>query len=314
MRLIRGLHNLHPGHQGGAVTIGNFDGLHRGHQAVLRQLHRYAARHRLVTTVMTFEPTAQEFFSPQTAPARLQRLRDKLAMLRGLEVDQTLCLRFDRKLAELSAERFIRQILVDGLDVRYLVVGDDFRFGKDRSGDFALLQEAGKRYGFEVVGTGTFLEGDDRVSSTRVRQALAAGELVLAERLLGRPYRMCGRVAAGQQRGRTIGFPTANIHLHRVVSPLNGVFSVRVHGLGAQALHGVANIGTRPTVDGSYRVLEVHLFDFESDIYGRHLDVEFCSKLRDEMKFASFEALKQQIDADAEKARRFFSERVSASE
>ena len=144
MRLIRGFHNLHPGHQGGAVTIGNFDGLHRGHQAVLRQLHRHAARHRLVTTVMTFEPTAQEYFSPQTAPARLQRLREKLAMLQGLEVDQVLCLRFDQKLAELSAERFIRQILVDGLDVRYLVVGDDFRFGKDRAGDFALLQ-AGER-------------------------------------------------------------------------------------------------------------------------------------------------------------------------
>lgn len=296
------------------MTIGNFDGLHRGHQAVLRQLHRYAARHRLVTTVMTFEPTAQEYFSPQTAPARLQRLREKLAMLRGLEVDQALCLRFDRKLAELSAERFISQILVDGLDVRYLVVGDDFRFGKGRSGDFALLQEAGEQYGFDVVATGTFLEGDDRVSSTRVREALAAGELRLAERLLGRPFRICGRVAAGQRRGRTIGFPTANIHLHRAVSPLNGVFSVRVHGLAERPLHGVANIGTRPTVDGSYRVLEVHLFDFGSDIYGRHLDVEFCSKLRDEMKFESFEALKQQIGADAEQARRFFSERVSASE
>jgi len=314
MRLIRGFHNLHSGHQGGAVTIGNFDGLHRGHQAVLRQLHKYAARHRLVTTVMTFEPTAQEYFSPQTAPARLQRLREKLAMLQGMEVDQVLCLRFDRKLAELSAESFVRRILVDGLDVRYLVVGDDFRFGKDRAGNFALLQEAGKQHGFEVVSTGTLLEGEDRVSSTRVRQLLAAGELDTAARLLGRPYRMCGRVAAGQKRGRSIGFPTANIHLHRVASPLNGVFSVRVHGLAAEPLSGVANIGTRPTVDGSYRVLEVHLFDFASDIYGRHLDVEFCNKLRDEMKFASFEALKQQIGADAEQARRFFSERVNASE
>jgi len=305
---------LHPGHQGGAVTIGNFDGLHRGHQAVLRQLHRHAARHRLVTTVMTFEPTAQEYFSPQTAPARLQRLREKLDMLRGMEVDQVLCLRFNRKLADLSAESFVQQILVDGLDVRYLVVGDDFRFGKDRAGDFALLQKAGEQRGFEVVSTGTFLEGEDRVSSTRVRQSLAAGELETAERLLGRPYRMCGRVAEGQKRGRTIGFPTANIHLHRVVSPLNGVFSVRVHGLAREALNGVANIGTRPTVDGSYRVLEVHLFDFDSDIYGRHLEVEFCNKLRDEMKFESFDALKRQIEVDAKQARRFFSERVSASE
>ena len=314
MRLIRGLHNLHPGHQGGAVTIGNFDGLHRGHQAVLRQLHKYALRHRLVTTVMTFEPTAQEYFSPQTAPARLQRLREKLAMLQGLEVDQVLCLRFGRKLAELSAEHFVGQILVDGLDVRYLVVGDDFRFGRDRTGDFALLQEAGKQYGFKVVSTGTFLEDDDRVSSTRIRQSLAAGELGMAARLLGRPYRICGRVAEGQRRGRTIGFPTANIHLHRVVSPLNGVFAVRVYGLATEALNGVANIGTRPTVDGSYQVLEVHLFDFESDIYGRHLDVEFCYKLRDEMKFESFEVLKQQIHADADQARRLFSKRESASE
>lgn len=311
MRLIRGFHNLHPGHQGGAVTIGNFDGLHRGHQAVLRQLHQHAARHRLVTTVMTFEPTAQEYFSPNTAPARLQRLREKLAMLQGMEVDQVLCLRFDGKLAELSAESFIQNILVDGLDVRYLVVGDDFRFGKGRAGDFALLQKVGEQHGFEVVSTGTFLEGEDRVSSTRIRQSLAAGELDMAKRLLGRPYRICGRVSAGQKRGRTIGFPTANIHLHRVVSPLSGVFSVRVHGLGAAPLNGVANIGTRPTVDGSYRVLEVHLFDFKSEIYGQHLDVEFCNKLRDEMKFESFEALKQQIGADADQARRFFSERVS---
>ncbi len=305
---------MHPGHQGGAVTIGNFDGLHRGHQAVLRQLHRHAARHRLVTTVMTFEPTAQEYFSPQTAPARLQRLREKLAMLRGMEVDQVLCLRFDRKLADLSAESFVQQILVDGLDVRYLVVGDDFRFGKDRAGDFALLQEAGEQRGFEVVSTGTFLEGEDRVSSTRVRQSLAASDLDTAARLLGRRYRMCGRVAAGQKRGRTIGFPTANIPLHRVVSPLNGVFSVRVYGLATEPLNGIANIGTRPTVDGSYRVLEVHLFDFESDIYGRYLDVEFCNRLRDEMKFESFEALKQQIVADADQARRFFSERESTRE
>jgi len=308
MRLIRGLHNLHHSQLGSALTIGNFDGLHRGHQAVLRHLQQRAAEQQLATTVMTFEPTAQEYFSPRTAPARLQRLRDKLAMLQELEVNQTHCLRFNQELAELSADAFVRQILVEGLDVRYLVVGDDFRFGKDRRGDFAFLQQAGQRYGFEVVSTRTFLEGEDRVSSTRIRQALAEGDLAMAEQLLGRSYRICGRVSPGQQRGRTIGFHTANVRLHRVVSPLKGVFAVRVYGLGTDALNGVANVGTRPTVDGSYCVLEIHLFDFDSDIYGRYLDVEFCSKLREEKKFESFEALKQQIEFDVEQARTFFSE------
>ena len=188
------------------------------------------------------------------------------------------------------------------------MVGDDFRFGKHHRGDFASLQQAGQRYGFEVVSTRTFLEGEDRVSSTRIRQALAEGDLAMAEQLLGRSYRICGRVSPGQQRGRTIGFHTANVRLHRVVSPLKGVFAVRVYGLGAEALNGVANVGTRPTVDGSYCVLEIHLFDFDSDIYGRYLDVEFCSKLREEKKFESFEALKQQIEFDVEQARTFFSE------
>jgi len=308
MRLIRGLHNLHHSQLGSALTIGNFDGLHRGHQAVLRHLQQRAAEQQLATTVMTFEPTAQEYFSPRTAPARLQRLRDKLAMLQELQVNQVHCLRFNQELAQLSADAFVRQILVEGLDVRYLVVGDDFRFGKQRSGDFAFLQQAGQRYGFEVVSTRTFLEGEDRVSSTRIRQALAEGDLAMAEQLLGRPYRICGRVSPGQQRGRTIGFHTANVRLHRVVSPLKGVFAVRVYGLGSEALNGVANVGTRPTVDGSYCVLEIHLFDFDSDIYGRYLDVEFCSKLREEKKFESFEALKQQIEFDVEQARTFFSE------
>ena len=288
------------------MTIGNFDGLHRGHQAVLRQLHKYAVRHRLVTTVMTFEPTAQEYFSPQTAPARLQRLREKLAMLQGLEVDQVLCLRFDRKLADLSAESFIQRILVDGLDVRYLVVGDDFRFGKDRAGDFAVLQKAGEQRGFEVVSTGTFLEGEDRVSSTRVRQSLAAGELDTAERLLGRPYRIIGRVVPGDRRGRMIGFPTANLALRRKVAPVRGVYVVEVYGLEHEPLPGVANVGTRPTVDGEGILLEVHLLDFAQEIYGRILHVDFLHKLRDERRFDSLDALKEQIARDAGAGRAWF--------
>jgi riboflavin kinase/FMN adenylyltransferase len=308
MRLIRGFHNLRPVHQGSAVTIGNFDGLHRGHRAVLERLHRHAAEHQLLTTVMTFEPTPQEYFAPQSAPARLQRLRDKLATLEALGVDQVICLRFDRKLAALSARAFVEQILVAGLGVRYLVVGDDFRFGAGRDGDFTYLCDAGRAHGFEVANTETFFEHGERISSTRVREALAAGDLDTATQLLGRPYRICGRVAAGQQRGRTIGFPTANIHLHRRLSPLRGVFAVRAHGLAPEPVTGVANIGTRPTVDGRHWVLEVHLFDMDADIYGKYLDVEFCARLRDEKKFASFEVLKQQIQRDAEQARQFFSE------
>lgn len=310
MRLIRGLHNLRPDHHGSALTIGNFDGLHRGHQAVLARLRERADELDLTTTVMTFEPTAQEYFSPATAPARLQRLREKLAVLCELDVDQTLCLRFDRRLAGLSAAEFVERILVRGLKVRYLVVGDDFRFGKGREGDFGFLVEAGRRGGFEVVNTGTFCHGDDRVSSTRIRSALAAGDFEAAAHMLGRPYRICGRVAPGQQRGRTIGFHTANIRLHRRVSPLRGVYAVRAFGLGDAAVNGVANVGTRPTVDGTDTVLEVHLFDFDRDIYGLHLEVEFCKKLRDEKKFESFELLRQQISRDAAQARRYFSESV----
>jgi riboflavin kinase/FMN adenylyltransferase len=308
MRLIRGLYNLRDHHCGSALSIGNFDGLHRGHQAVLRQLRQRADEQGLVTTVMTFEPTAQEYFTPNSAPARLQRLRDKLALLGKLDVDQVLCLRFNQRLANLSAAEFVERILVQGLEVRYLVVGDDFRFGKGREGNFDFLQAAGRRAGFEVVNTRTFLHGDDRVSSTRIRELLSDGDVDTAARLLGRSYRICGRVSPGQQRGRTIGFHTANIRLHRLVSPLRGVFAVQAFGLGEQPVKGVANVGTRPTVDGSYWVLEVHLFDFDRDIYGLHLDVEFCRKLRDERKFESFDSLKAQIQADAKQARRYFEE------
>ena len=308
MRLIRGLHNLSGAPRGCALTIGNFDGVHRGHQAVLAQLQARAAELRLPATVMVFEPTPQEYFSPDTAPARLQRLRDKLTLFRTLGVDQVVCLRFDRRLAERDAAAFVQDILVDGLDVRHLVIGDDFRFGKGRDGDFAFLQQAGRQHGFEVVSTQTLADAGERVSSTRIREALMAGELDTAGQLLGRPYRICGRVAPGQQRGRTIGFPTANVRLHRAVSPVRGVFAVRAHGLGDDPVTGVANLGTRPTVCGNETVLETHLFDFNRDIYGRYVDIEFCRKLRDEKKFESFETLKRQIQQDAEQARQFFSE------
>lgn len=309
MELIRGLHNLRPRHRGCAATIGNFDGVHLGHQAVLGQLSERAAELGLPMVVVTFEPQPQEFFSPATAPPRLTRLREKLEALRRYAVERVLVLRFDARLAALSADEFIQRVLVDGLDVRYLVVGDDFRFGQGRAGDFRLLQETGARADFQVVNMHTFAVGGARVSSTRVRTALAQGDLEAAEALLGRPYRISGRVAAGEQRGRTIGFPTANIHLHRHQSPLQGVYAVELFGLEQEPLPGVANLGRRPTVGGTRLQLEVHLFDFDREIYGRNVHVNFLRRIRDERTFESFDALRRQIDVDAAQARAFFGSR-----
>jgi riboflavin kinase/FMN adenylyltransferase len=306
MRLIRGLHNLRPADREVAATIGNFDGVHLGHQAVLGQLAERAADLALPTTVITFEPQPQENFAPGSAPPRLTRLREKVVALRRYAVDRVLCLRFDARLASLAAGEFVQRILVDGLAVRYLVVGDDFRFGKGRSGDFDTLVRAGRDHGFQVAHMHTFDIGGQRVSSTRVRAALAAGDLALAEQLLGRPYRMLGRVAHGDKRGRTIDFPTANIFLHRHSTPVSGVFAVEMFGLDPEPVQGVANVGTRPTVDGTRTLLEVHLFDFDQDIYGRHVAVDFLHRIRDERKFESFEALKRQIAEDVVQARRFF--------
>lgn len=303
MEFIRGLHNLTPRHRGCVATIGNFDGVHLGHQAVIGQLAEKAAALRLPSVLILFEPQPQEFFQGAQAPARLTRLREKLLALRRYSVDRVFCLRFDAQLAAMTAEAFVDHILVQSLEVRHLVVGDDFRFGSARRGDFALLQRLGAQRGFQVVPMHTFTIDGTRVSSTRIREALAAGDLATAEKLLGRPYRMCGRVAHGDKRGRTIGIPTANLHLHRKAVPLKGVYVVQVFGLEREPLLGVANVGTRPTVDGTRTLLEVHLFDFNQDIYGRQVDVRFMHKLRDEQRFASFEELKQRIFRDLDDAR-----------
>jgi riboflavin kinase/FMN adenylyltransferase len=306
MELIRGLHNLRPRHRGCVATIGNFDGVHLGHQAVLGQLAEKAEAMGLPTVVITFEPQAQEFFAPEKAKPRLTRLREKYQALRRYSIDRVLCLRFDRALADLDAEDFIDKVLLQGLDVKYLVVGDDFRFGKGRHGTFDLLHQTGQRAGFPVVNMHTFSIDGVRVSSTRIRQALEQGDLGLAEKLLGRPYRMCGRVAHGDKRGRTIGFPTANIHLHRKTSPVQGVYAVEMFGIEGEPLAGVANVGNRPTVDGSRSLLEVHLFDFSAEIYGCYVHVNFLHKIRDEMKFESFQQLQLQIIEDAKQARQWF--------
>ena len=296
MELIRGYHNLRPRHRGCVATIGNFDGVHLGHQTVIGQLAEKASELRLPTAVVLFEPQPQEFFQPADAPARLMRLRDKLMALKRYSVDRVLCLRFGARLADMPAEDFIRTILAEGLGVRYLVVGDDFRFGRRRAGDFGMLQKAGALYGFAVAPMHTFSVDGARVSSTRIREALAAGDLGGAARLLGRGFRMSGRVAHGDKRGRTIGVPTANIHLHRKVTPVRGVYVVEMFGVSDGPVAGVANVGTRPTVEGTRTLLEVHLLDFDGDIYGRQVSVEFLHNLRDERRFASFDELKARID------------------
>jgi riboflavin kinase/FMN adenylyltransferase len=306
MQIIRNLQNLKPHHQGCVATIGNFDGVHLGHQAVLGQLAEKADELCLPLTVVTFEPQPEEFFRAEQAPPRLTRFREKVQALRRYAVDRVLVLRFNKPFSQQSPDAFIQNLLVKGLGVKYLVVGDDFRFGKDRAGDFAMLQAAGKEHGFEVVNMHTFMLDDERISSTRVREALGEGDLNAAEKLLGRIYRMSGRVAHGDKKGRTIGFPTANIHLHRINTPLRGVFAVELFGLDGEPLPGVANLGTRPTVGGMRTLLEVHLFDYEGDIYGKHVHVNFLLKLRDERRFDSFDELKAQIQRDAEQAKAFF--------
>lgn len=309
MEFIRGFHNIRPEHRGCVATIGNFDGVHLGHQAVLGQLAEAAGRLSLSTAVITFEPQPQEYFGAADDAPRLTRLREKVHALRRYSVDRVVCLTFNKFLAELSAEQFIERLLVEGLGVRYLVVGDDFRFGHQRRGDFEMLKAAGEKHGFQVVSMHSFLVDGERVSSTRLRQELAKGAMDAAGELLGRTYRMSGRVARGDQRGRQWGFPTANIHLHRKATPVRGVFAVEMFGVTGEPVAGVANVGTRPTVDGTRTLLEVHLFDFADDIYGRYVEVVFLHKLRDEVRFASLDALKQQIGLDSDAAREFFAGR-----
>ncbi|WED26149.1 bifunctional riboflavin kinase/FAD synthetase [Vibrio sp. DW001] len=303
MELIRGIHNIKAHHKGCVLTIGNFDGVHLGHSKVLSQVAHQAKLLDLVSTVMTFEPQPMELFARDKAPARLSRLRDKYVQLKKLNVDRLLCVNFNKRFAEWSAESFIRDLLVKRLDVKFLVVGDDFCFGRDRAGNFSMLQDAGKKYGFKVVSTQSFCVHEQRVSSTAIRKALSDNDLAAAEMLLGRAYSINGRVSHGQKLGRTIGFPTANIPLKRCVSPVSGVYVVQVHGVGNKPFGGVANIGQRPTVNGVRQQLEVHLFDFSDNLYGKQLEVALLKKLRDEKRFDSFEALKQQIKLDAEAAR-----------
>ncbi|WP_295538524.1 bifunctional riboflavin kinase/FAD synthetase [uncultured Thiohalocapsa sp.] len=321
MRLIRGLHNLRARERGCVATIGNFDGVHLGHRTVFQRLLQRGRELGLGATVITFEPQPMEYFQPDAAPARLTRLREKLAAIGADGIDRVMLLEFGPRLAAMPADAFIDDLLVQGLGVRFLLVGDDFRFGRHRGGDFQLLQSAGAQHGFEVENLHTITHGEARISSTRVREALARGELAQARHLLGRHYAMRGRVAHGDKRGRSIGFPTANLPLHRRVSPVSGVYAVAVRDLDGGRLPArrpatwtgrwpdlwpaVANVGRRPTVDGQDVRLEVHLLDFDGDLYGAHLEVELRLRLRGEHRFESFEALKAQIGRDAAAARNY---------
>ena len=291
------------------LTIGNFDGVHRGHQALLQLLTDTARALSLPAVVLTFEPHPREYFSPADAPARLASLREKLLLLAAGGVDRVHVCRFDARLAALTADQFIDDILLRGLGVRHLIIGDDFRFGARRQGDFALLQARGEALGFGVQAMHTLDVAGERASSSAVRAALAEGDLAHAERLLGRPYSIAGRVVRGDRIGRTIGYPTANIQMKHRRPALAGVFAVSVEGLAETPVAGVANIGVRPSVTSAGRpTLEVHLFDWGHDCYDAHLRVHFLHKLRDEMKFASLDALKSQIARDAADARAWFAD------
>ena len=294
-----------------ALTIGNFDGVHLGHRAMLARLVGKARELKLRSCVLTFEPHPREFFAPHAAPTRLTRLREKLELIAEAGVERVHVLRFDARLAALAAERFIDVVLAERLGTRWLLVGRDFRFGTKRAGDYAMLESAATRIGFRIEAMPDVTHEGERVSSSAVRSALAAGDLAGAARLLGRAYRMSGRVAHGEKLGRALGFPTANIVLRRR-PPLAGIFAVQAeleeaHSAFSGPMRGVASVGRRPTVrENAPPLLEIHLFDFDGDLYGRHLRVRFLEKLRDEEKFDGLDALRSAIRQDVGRARDYF--------
>ncbi|MCH2158903.1 MAG: bifunctional riboflavin kinase/FAD synthetase [Oleiphilaceae bacterium] len=312
MKLLRGLYNNPLPEEGCVATIGNFDGVHLGHQEIVRRVVERASDLNLPSVVVVFEPQPQEYFKGEQAPARLMRFRDKYECLQNYGLDYICVLQFNEKFRALTAKAFIDQVLVNHLKVKHLVVGDDFRFGGDRQGDFQALLNAGEEFGFTVENSDTYkVEGTEtqaRVSSTLVRVKLADGEFDTVERLLGRPYTLSGRVMYGQQLGRTIGFPTANIALRRKSNPLKGVFALQVDvmsGDHAGSYYGVANLGKKPSVGEFDANLEIHIFDFSGDIYGQRVQVEFLKKIRNEQKFESLQALQEQIERDNVAAREF---------
>ena len=306
MEVVRGLLNIREKHRGAIVTIGNFDGVHKGHQSILKEVRARADKSNVPAMLICFEPQPKEFFDLYNAPARLTRFREKVDLLSEQGIDYVYCVKFDEKARTMTAVEFVR-ILVEEMRISALFVGDDFRFGFDRSGDFKYLQDVGKSHHFDVINMYTISHDNERVSSTRIRECLARGDFELAESLLGYPYSISGKVIYGRQIGRTLGVPTANIQLNRYVAPITGVFAVEMLFDG-QVFPGVANVGVRPTIDDHTLkpILEVHLFDFSEDIYGKTAKVVFRHKIRDEKKFTGIEALKAAIMNDIEGAKTFF--------
>lgn len=306
MHILRGLYSptLHPV----ALTIGNFDGVHQGHQALLNELRTAAKARGLPTAVVIFEPHPLEFFTPDKAPARLTSLREKLEFFAAMGIDQVHVCRFNEHFAHMSAADFIHA-LHENLSAKFVLIGDDFRFGSGRIGDFALMEKIGSQQGFTVQVVHSVMHDGVRISSTAVRSSLAAGQLRTAQRYLGRHYSISGRVVHGDGLGGKIGFPTANIQLKHNRPPLSGIYVVQAHAEGLGVLQGVASLGVRPTVKQDGRpVLEVHLFEFSRQIYGKHLRVEFLQKLRDEKKYPDVETLTQQIAQDVEHAKQWFTQ------
>ncbi len=310
MQLIRGVHNLKAKHKGCVATIGNFDGVHLGHQQIINDLLHHAQKNQTKSCIINFEPYPQEFFLKDQAPARLSLTADKIHIYQNKNISQLLLLKFNNYLKNLTAETFVKKILVDGLNIKHLLVGDDFQFGKDRKGNFKLLKNMGKQYQFEVSNSNTIMQNNQRISSTRIRNCLIKGDLTTASKLLGRPFSICARVIHGQQRGRTIGFPTANLPIRRTNSPVQGVFAVQTI-INGNTINGVANVGKRPTVNGVDVLLEVHFFDLDKNLYGQRLSVNLLIKIRDEKKFDSFDLLKQQIQNDAKVARKYFQQTIN---
>ncbi|EAQ95835.1 bifunctional riboflavin kinase/FAD synthetase [Congregibacter litoralis] len=307
MELLRGRSSLRAKIRPSVATIGAFDGVHLGHQTVISQLAEQGRKFDLPTTVVTFEPLPREYLAADSAPARLQSFRERFESLAALGVDRLLCLRFNETLRQMSAEEFAENIFVEGLGVRALVLGDDFRFGHDREGGFSLMESIGKREGFDTLATETIEVEGERVSSTRLRTALAAGDFATARACLGRDYEISGRVVYGRQLGRQIGSPTANIALRRRSVPLSGVFAVTVSGGGLDDAPAIASVGVRPTVEEGLKPnLEVHILDGDHTLYGQRISVRFLHKFREEERYESVEILKAKIHEDIEGARAWF--------
>lgn len=298
MKFINDLKSLNNSDQACVATIGNFDGLHLGHQAILAKLKQKSRELNLPLTVISFEPLPIEYFMIDP-PARIYPLRDKVKRLAGMGVDNFLCLNFTAELASTDPKHFIETILINSLNVKYLSVGDDFRFGYKRGGGFNLLQEVGQTHGMTVEDTKTQVQQGERISSTRIREALSVGDIETANSLLGHSYQLSGRIRHGDKRGRTIGFPTLNLKVPKHIAPRLGVYAVRIHGLSDKPLDGVSNLGMRPTVDGTENRLETHIFNFSGDVYGKYISVEFKEFIRGEQRFENFEDLKTQINIDA---------------